>query len=379
MTDRTRLLARDVAIGTQRPIAGTADDEYSAAGERSNGRPTHCAMPHRGRKTTLGVVSQFGPPAIHRAADAQPARLQRFAAKRHGRPVAERAAMAVAGATRLAEGSVRRRAECVFTLSPPPPRRVAPAPEIPPGRGSSAASRRRRKRSASTRLSERRASPWPRRFADERLWPEATGRPLRPCFTLTPTFRFRTRTTGPSSRSRCIVPGDRTIAMRKLFLLGLALLPAQASSTMAGACPSERDGRADAGDVAPGLLVDFGRARIPRPVGQHPARPPVLLRSPDDRHHLDLEAEVPEPLPEIAVLRAPRADRRRGLVTRLGVDEDGALRQRLYGKPDCRQDVPGTEDNRKLPCPPQGETWVARPVGLGGLGAQVGLAAGRVG
>ncbi len=133
----------------------------------------------------------------------------------------------------------------VFSHSRRPPRRVAPAPEIPPGRGSSAASRRRRKRSPSTRLSERRASPWPRRFADERLWPEATGRPLRPCFTLTPTFRFRTRTTGPSSRSRCIVPGDRTIAMRKLFLLGPALLPAQASSTMAGACPSERDGRAD--------------------------------------------------------------------------------------------------------------------------------------
>ena len=31
-------------------IAGTADDEYSAAGERSNGRPTPFATPHRGVK-----------------------------------------------------------------------------------------------------------------------------------------------------------------------------------------------------------------------------------------------------------------------------------------------------------------------------------------
>ena len=33
--------------------------------------------------------------------------------------------------------------------------------------------------------------------------------------------------------------------------------------------------------------------------------PPHFLPSPDDRNHFDLEAQVPERLPEVAVLRAP--------------------------------------------------------------------------
>ncbi len=58
-------------------------------------------------------------------------------------PVAGRAASAVAGATPLAEGSVRHSGECVFTPSPPC-LGVAPASSIRPGRVSIAATRQRR-------------------------------------------------------------------------------------------------------------------------------------------------------------------------------------------------------------------------------------------
>ncbi len=79
---------------------------------------------------------------------------------------------------------------------------------------------------------------------------------------------------------------------------------------------------------------------------------PYFLPSPDDRHHFDLEAEVPELLPQIAVFRAPRTERRRGVVARFGVDEDGALRVQRDGKPE-RKEAP--EPPERAPVDPLGE------------------------
>ena len=163
---------------------------------------------------------------------------------------------------------------------------VAPAPAIRAGRPFSAASRRRSKSSPSTRISERRASPWPRRFADERLWSDATGRPVRPCITLTPTFRFRTRTTGSAStRPVHARPGDRTIAKRKLLLLGLAPLPAQVeaqerpgrmndalkrASSAVAATPARDVSWASSGDHRAGVPVRHGRDLPAAPISRAP-------------------------------------------------------------------------------------------------------------
>ena len=48
------------------------------------------------------------------------------------------------------------------------------------------------------------------------------------------------------------------------------------------------DGLLDPGDLALSFLVDFRRTGIPSPVGEHPARPEVLLPSLDNRHRFDL-------------------------------------------------------------------------------------------
>ena len=121
--------------------------------------------------------------------------------------------------------------------------------------------------------------------------------------------------------------------------------------------PSD-DGLLDPGDLAPHLLADLGRARIPLPAGQHPARPTALLPSPDDRYHFDLEAQVPERLPEIAVLRAPRTERRRGPVARFGVDEDGALRVQRDGQAE-REEAP--EAPERAPVDPLGKSLRSIP------------------
>ena len=59
-----------------------------------------------------------------------------------------------------------------------------------------------------------------------------SGGPFALSGTLNPEFRFRTRTIGSASTSRCILgPGDRTLAdEEELSLLVLALLPAQAEA-----------------------------------------------------------------------------------------------------------------------------------------------------
>ena len=125
------------------------------------------------------------------------------------------------------------------------------------GRPFSAASRRRSKCSPSTCLSERRTSPLPLDSPDEPSWSDATGRSVRPWVTLTPTFRFRTRTTGSASKGRCILhPGDRTIAMRKLLLLGLALLPAHVGAQdKAGRIMLEAGLGGGCGEACPGHYV----------------------------------------------------------------------------------------------------------------------------
>ena len=100
-----------------------------------------------------------------------------------------------------------------------------------------------------------------------------------------------------------------------------------------------QDGLLDPGEVTARLLVHFGGAGIPRPVGEHRPRPARLLPCPDDRHHFDLAAAIPKRLPEFAVRRAPGMERRRGPVARLGVDEDGALGVQRDGQPE-REEAP---------------------------------------
>ena len=77
--------------------------------------------------------------------------------------------------------------------------------------------------------------------------------------------------------------------------------------------------------LAASLLVDFGGAGIPRPVGEHRLCPAPVRRCMDDRHDFDPAAAIPERLPEFAVRRSPGAERRRGLVAGIDVNEDGAL------------------------------------------------------
>ena len=85
------------------------------------------------------------------------------------------------------------------------------------------------------------------------------------------------------------------------------------------------DGLLDSDDLAADFVVEFGGVGISRPVGEHGLRPAVPLRCPDDGHDLDPAAAIPKRLPEFAVRGTPGAERRRGLVAGLDVDEDGAL------------------------------------------------------
>ena len=85
------------------------------------------------------------------------------------------------------------------------------------------------------------------------------------------------------------------------------------------------DGPLDAGDLVkdPGVSRDrtagFGPAVEDRLV------PVQLLRGADDRHGLDRAAALGEGVPEAAVRVGPGAERRRGVVAGIGVDENSAL------------------------------------------------------
>ena len=83
--------------------------------------------PHRSVKTIPGTDSQFGPSGLTRPPPANPQALQRLFASAARPGIAGRAAPAVLGATPLASGSVRVRAE-VWIHTPAPARQgVAPS------------------------------------------------------------------------------------------------------------------------------------------------------------------------------------------------------------------------------------------------------------
>ena len=84
------------------------------------------------------------------------------------------------------------------------------------------------------------------------------------------------------------------------------------------------DGLLDSDDLAADFVVEFGGVGISRPVGEHRLRPAPLVRCPDDDHDFDPAAAIPKCLPEFAVRGTPGAERRRGVVSGIDVDEDGA-------------------------------------------------------
>ena len=184
-------------------------------------------MPHGGVKTTRGVVSRIGSPAIHTAVARHPSRPQRLAAKRPARPLPNGPLWP------WLERPASPRARCgvgpsVFSHPRPPASTGRSSTRDPSGKGVE-----RRFEAAEAPLAVHPSVgaagvPVATRFAGRAFVAQRDRSGYRPLLTLTPTFRFRTRTTGSASTGRCIrTAGDRTIAVRKLLLLRLALLPAQ--------------------------------------------------------------------------------------------------------------------------------------------------------
>ena len=103
------------------------------------------------------------------------------------------------------------------------------------------------------------------------------------------------------------------------------------------------DGPVDPVDLAADFVVEFGGVGISRPVGEHRLRSAPLVRCPDDDHDFDPAAAIPKRLPEFAVRGTPGAERRRGLVARIDVDEDGALGVKRDREPErgVAPEVPG--------------------------------------
>ena len=85
------------------------------------------------------------------------------------------------------------------------------------------------------------------------------------------------------------------------------------------------DGLLDPGDLQADLRVDLGGAEFSSPVVEHRPSPVQLLPAPGDNDDFDPATALPQSLPEVAVRRTPRAERRHGLVARIDVDEDGAV------------------------------------------------------
>ncbi len=140
--------------------------------------PRHSGLRRtRGVKTTRGVVSRIGPPAVHTGLSINPVAPRCLLASRPGRPLPD-------GPHRpWLERPPPRRAWCgiaasVFSQLAARLPGVAPAPTIRAGRLFSAAAKRRSKRSPSSRPSERRASPLPLDSPDRPSWSNAAGRPF---------------------------------------------------------------------------------------------------------------------------------------------------------------------------------------------------------
>ena len=91
------------------------------------------------------------------------------------------------------------------------------------------------------------------------------------------------------------------------------------------------DGLLDSDDLAAGRTVGFrsgggaGCCRCVGPVLEDRLGPLQLPHGADDGHDLDGSAALAERPPEAQVRFAPRAERRRGIVSGIDVDEHGAL------------------------------------------------------
>ena len=81
----------------------------------------------------------------------------------------------------------------------------------------------------------------------------------------------------------------------------------------------------DPGDLQADLRVVFGWAWVSSPVAEHRLGAVELLPGLGDSNDFDPATALPERLPEFAVRRTPGAERGRGLIARIDMDEDGAL------------------------------------------------------
>ena len=91
------------------------------------------------------------------------------------------------------------------------------------------------------------------------------------------------------------------------------------------------DGLLDSGDLAAGRTVGFrnsggaGCCRCVGPVLEDRQGPLQLPHGADDGHDLDGSAALPQRFPEAAMCHGPGAERRRGIVSGIDVDEECAL------------------------------------------------------
>ena len=91
------------------------------------------------------------------------------------------------------------------------------------------------------------------------------------------------------------------------------------------------DGLLDSGDLAASRTVGFrnsggaGCCRCVGPVLEDRQGPLQLPHGADDGHDLDGSAALPQRFPEAAMCHGPGAERRRGIVSGIDVDEHGAL------------------------------------------------------
>ena len=85
------------------------------------------------------------------------------------------------------------------------------------------------------------------------------------------------------------------------------------------------DGLLNRGDLQADFRVVFGWAWVSSSVIERRPGPVQLLPGPGDSNDFDPATALPERLPEFAVRRTPGAERGRGLVARIDMDEDGAL------------------------------------------------------
>ena len=85
-----------------------------------------------------------------------------------------------------------------------------------------------------------------------------------------------------------------------------------------------KDGPLDTGDLFTDPGVRLVRTGGFSPAVEDPLGPVQLFQGADDGHDLDGAAALGEVVPEAAVRVGPGAERRRGVVAGIGIDEDSA-------------------------------------------------------